>query len=589
MENRQGTGSDAYLSSGGKGLIIWHLNKSYGTYNTFGGMDVEIATAIGTHGQDWLDNGVGSGESRGFTTDFFNPTNKSQFTPWTNPSTETGYRFFDSHTPSGIAMTNISYGSGTSIEFDLIENFTSGEITENSWWEGTETITGDITIASGVNLTVEENTTVNFSATSDDKSGGAYSTKAELIVNGTLTADGSLDQITFNRSGASGTWGGIRFNSGSSGTITYATIDHATKGIYVSGTNNVTVANCTIQNFSEQGVYASNSSVTVENSTIQNPAGASHGIYLLGGSSDPMISGNTVKDVVIGIERKDSPGAATISDNTFLRCRDGVKTYLSSPEIYNNYFDGAESSDHGIRLAASSSPDIHDNDFFDNSAGVYLDQSEPSDLKWNNFGYSGGQTQYNEDKGLYINYLTSDNSFADNKWNNFYDGNEVPDVFNSTAFTLKARGNYWNAQSIEGSVDSSNPQTSHNSNAGPGGSLGKLAQREFEEDTRMASTVPEDFGLAQNFPNPFNPSTVISFGLPEAANVMLTIYDILGRRVQTLVSNTSYSAGIHKLSWDGRDDAGKSLASGLYVYRLKAKTQSSQKIFSESRKMVFIQ
>jgi hypothetical protein len=66
IESRQGTGSDVNLASGGKGLIIWHITKSYGTYNTWGGMDVEIATAIGAHGQDWLDDGVGSNEKTWF-------------------------------------------------------------------------------------------------------------------------------------------------------------------------------------------------------------------------------------------------------------------------------------------------------------------------------------------------------------------------------------------------------------------------------------------------------------------------------------------------------------------------------------------
>lgn len=446
---------------------------------------------------------------------------------------------------------------------------------------GTVVINNDLTIGSNTILDIAASTTVKFAP------------NASLIINGTLNVNGtSGNPVTFTRSGSSGTWDGIRFNSGSSGTITYATIDYATKGVYVNNTNNVTIDNCTIRNFTEQGVYASNSSLTVQNSTIQNPSGASHGIYLLGGSSNPMITGNTITANLlnvmnIGIERKDSPGAATIANNTLINCDDGIKTYLSSPEIYNNYFDGIGNATHGIRVQASSSPDIHDNDFFGYTIGVWLEQSEPADLKWNNFGYSNGQMKPNEDNALRINYLTSGNTFIDNKWNNFYD-EEAVDVFNSTSVTLKARGTYWFSQSIEGPVDSSNPQSNPNPDAGPGGSTGKLAARDFNEDTKTASLNPKTFALQQNFPNPFNPSTVISFKLPEESLVTLIIYDILGRRVRTLVSNASYAAGVHKLTWDGGDDSGNSLASGLYVYRIQARTNRFHKTYQESRKLVFI-
>jgi len=126
VENRQGTGSDAFLSTGGKGLIIWHMNKSYSSYNGNDNMDVEIATPIGAHGQDWLDNGVQTpGEKRGFTTDFFDGTNKTKFAPWTNPSTETGFLYSGSHSFRDIAITKITK-SGTTMKFDVLANAPPG-------------------------------------------------------------------------------------------------------------------------------------------------------------------------------------------------------------------------------------------------------------------------------------------------------------------------------------------------------------------------------------------------------------------------------------------------------------------------------
>ena len=126
VENRQGTGSDAFLSTGGKGLIVWHMNKPFSSYNTNGSMDVEIANPIGAHGQDWLDNGVQKpGESRGFTTDFFDGTNKTKFAPWTNPSTETGYLYSGAHSFRDIAITKITK-SGTTMKFDFLANAPPG-------------------------------------------------------------------------------------------------------------------------------------------------------------------------------------------------------------------------------------------------------------------------------------------------------------------------------------------------------------------------------------------------------------------------------------------------------------------------------
>ena len=81
--------------------------------------------------------------------------------------------------------------------------------------------------------------------------------------------------------------------------------------------------------------------------------------------------------------------------------------------------------------------------------------------------------------------------------------------------------------------------------------------------------VPNTFFLSQNFPNPFNPSTVIRFGLPIEENVTLKVYDILGREVKTLVNET-LRPGYHSVEWDGTNNYGSKVASGIYVYRIVA-------------------
>jgi hypothetical protein len=77
-------------------------------------------------------------------------------------------------------------------------------------------------------------------------------------------------------------------------------------------------------------------------------------------------------------------------------------------------------------------------------------------------------------------------------------------------------------------------------------------------------SLPKDYSLEQNYPNPFNPSTVIRYELPGGVNVLLDVYNSLGERVATLVDGPQ-GAGIHEVSFNGH-----SLASGMYLYRLKA-------------------
>jgi hypothetical protein len=78
------------------------------------------------------------------------------------------------------------------------------------------------------------------------------------------------------------------------------------------------------------------------------------------------------------------------------------------------------------------------------------------------------------------------------------------------------------------------------------------------------------FRLHPNQPNPFNPVTVIRYELPEPSAVSLAIYDAAGRLVRELVGGDEQAAGSHAVSWHGRDDGGREVASGVYLYRLTA-------------------
>ena len=94
--------------------------------------------------------------------------------------------------------------------------------------------------------------------------------------------------------------------------------------------------------------------------------------------------------------------------------------------------------------------------------------------------------------------------------------------------------------------------------------------------------LPDHFELLQNFPNPFSNSTTIPFNLPEDEVVSLTVYDLLGKRVATLVHQETLKAGRHIAVWDGYGMAGKHIASGVYFVRIKAGS------FTDTRKVMHV-
>ena len=95
-------------------------------------------------------------------------------------------------------------------------------------------------------------------------------------------------------------------------------------------------------------------------------------------------------------------------------------------------------------------------------------------------------------------------------------------------------------------------------------------------------TLPTAFALADNFPNPFNPATTIQYALPQAADVELTVYNLVGQPVRTLVAEHQ-SAGRYAVEWDATNDSGHSLSSGMYFYRLQAGEE-----FLEVKKMLLL-
>jgi len=166
---------------------------------------------------------------------------------------------------------------------------------------------------------------------------------------------------------------------------------------------------------------------------------------------------------------------------------------------------------------------------------------------------------------------------------------EVYDINTETPFYVDYSENYVNAgELIEIQIRFSPEETGEYSN-----NLTIYSNDNDEEEVTVQLTgtavglsvdwhqIPEKFALHQNHPNPFNPVTTLRYDLPEGANVNITIYNMMGRKVSTLVSSQE-TAGFKSVQWNATNDKGSPVSAGLYLYTIQAGE------FRQTRKMVLL-
>jgi hypothetical protein len=101
------------------------------------------------------------------------------------------------------------------------------------------------------------------------------------------------------------------------------------------------------------------------------------------------------------------------------------------------------------------------------------------------------------------------------------------------------------------------------------------------EEDEMQVLLPADFGISQNYPNPFNPQTVIEYALPRDSRVSIVVYNVLGQSVKVL-KNEWEQAGYRSITWDGTNQKGEEVGSGIYFYKIQAND------FVKTKKMVLL-
>jgi len=89
----------------------------------------------------------------------------------------------------------------------------------------------------------------------------------------------------------------------------------------------------------------------------------------------------------------------------------------------------------------------------------------------------------------------------------------------------------------------------------------------------MDTFLPKEFTLGQNYPNPFNPTTSINFTLRQNELISLNVYDVQGRLIKTLIENEQFFDGNYQFTWDGKNNYGKQVPSGMYLYELVSEEQ----------------
>jgi hypothetical protein len=159
-------------------------------------------------------------------------------------------------------------------------------------------------------------------------------------------------------------------------------------------------------------------------------------------------------------------------------------------------------------------------------------------------------------------------------------GYGVTDADGAFAITELAPGSYTlsvDKIDYDPAIGAANPTYDASGNPVPATVSLDIAVTDVEENP----IVPTGYVLGQNYPNPFNPTTNIVFSIPQTEKLTLTIYNMLGQKIATLLDG-SFLAGTHVVRWNGRDGLGRQLPSGVYFYRL------STSRFSEARKMVLL-
>ncbi len=482
----------------------------------------------------------------------------------------------------GVMSFSTTLGPGEGKLFRLREGF-SGPVLTDQAWEGLIGISGDITVPDSVTLTINPGTALKFAPGGDNQAGGVDTARCELIVEGSLSVQGTKSQpVSFSSfSSNQGDWWGIRFKEGSWGELRHTVVEYGYCGILADSGSTVTIDSCTIQKNEVYGIRCEHTdgATTISGNRIWNNGvygvwtehcspdildnlinGSRYGIKASYAGSDMLIKGNSIDNA--SIQPKDQPPY----DNYV-----GISLQNSSPLILDNEIGGGKGLS-GLSCSSGSNPEVRSCiidarckkgiSCYDGSSptvdstqvhsyterGIYCYQSSYPRLGDTGIEGSGGNSISSRDGGYEV--WCEENLqpvMAESCWW----GMAIPDP-----------------SRFHGAVDWL-PCLDHD----PFGEVG------VEDGPKEG--LPTRFTLFQNYPNPFNPTTLIRYSLlvdrqgesgdggsrartTSTSYVSLKVYNVLGELMETLVDERQ-RAGSYRVRWDA-----SKVASGIYFCTLKA-------------------
>ncbi len=433
----------------------------------------------------------------------------------------------------------------------------------------------DVKISSGDTLTLLPGVEVSFASGSDAANLGIDSSRCELIVEGTLIAEGTHADtlVTFTTEvDSAGAWYGIRALA-DTGTIhmEYCAVENAYKGIAVEAPDSLYVSEVTIEDCVTHGISCKecDSSMTVESCTIDDP-----GLIGIDASDCDglLLSDHDITDATAyGIRCLDAEGM-TVEDNTILGasgesgfvgihyvCASGDTTLTIEDNTISRcgargiYCEGG-----GDGTSSITGNLISDDGYDRGTVGIYLKTCRAA-------------VHYNETekKGTGVSVLPG---MGTPKW--------IPDLGNGTS---QQQGNNswldnttWYVWTLLASPDTLYAESNWHGMKNPSSSMFSstvdyLPVLESAPSARINPGADDDeshkYSLSQNRPNPFNPTTTIEYSIWVPGRVTLRVYNMAGKLVRTLV-NAVQEPGHHDVIWDGSDDQGRQVAGGVYFARM---------------------
>ena len=447
-----------------------------------------------------------------------------------------------------------------------------------SWW-GDIHMTGDVVVPDSVRLLVVPGTTVDVSADSDSEAAGRDTALCELIVEGELYCVGDDQGAIAFRSDASvaaaGEWYGVALEAGSVCTLASASLSDAYKSLWAIDPTSLDVEDASFLNQDVIGVHlqSCDDATFVVDCTI---TGADIGVRA--DTCATYVSGNAISDVDdYGILVYDDEGSVFRANDIDLPSSGGVvgiyvEDSSSAVKVNKNVIDLPDTTGTGIEIYNVA------------SLAARVDSNRID-------GPGAGSSSVN--RGIRLR-LTR----ASARWNRLYDCKYSFDILSSSASCpslgssskpAKYGNNaadslafyYINVQSfanphrISAEINwwgTSSPSSSKFNVSGGA----RIDWRPYLESDPNEAKSRSDSGhaayrdyLAQNVPNPFNPITTIRYGIARQERVSLIVYNVAGRRVKTLIDGT-LPAGDHIAVWDGMNDTGQRVASGVYFCRFEA-------------------